>query len=440
MKKLIALTVLVSTLASAQTFKEPPLAQFAPEGGKITLEVWSWVPNLDKTAALFEKRYPNIQVKITNLGSGPATYTKLLTSLKAGSGAPDVAQIEYGFLPTFVDTGGLVDLNTLGADKVKNLFVPWTWSQSQAGSTSTWAIPQDGGPFAMMYNKTILDKYSVKVPTTWTEYAAAAEKLSKASGGKVKMGNFYATYAPWFMALVWADGGNFFSRSGDQWSQTFNSSSSKKVLSYWNDLIKKGYVSTLPAFTADYNNAVAKGEIATALEAAWGPNGYTTNAKNQAGQWRVADLPQWNKGGAKTTGNWGGSSNVVLKQSKTPKAAMLFAVWLNSSKEAVQANWSGATLFPVAKAGLTLLTAQEKANPGATAAFFGGQNILEPYGKAASRVNTNFQWAPWFTFANDNFNKQTDAMLKGTMTSDQALDAWQADSMKQAKNDGYNVK
>ena len=157
MKKLIALTVLVSTLASAQTFKEPPLAKFAPESGNITLQVWSWVPNLEKTAALFEKRYPNIQIKVTNLGSGPATYTKLLTSLKAGSGAPDVAQIEYGFLPTFVDTGGLVDLNTLGADKVKSLFVPWTWSQSQAGSTSTWAIPQDGGLFAIDRKSTRLN-------------------------------------------------------------------------------------------------------------------------------------------------------------------------------------------------------------------------------------------------------------------------------------------
>lgn len=440
MKKLVALTLLVSAFASAQTFKEPPLAQFVPESGKITLEVWSWVPGLEKTATLFEKRYPNIQIKVTNLGGGPATYTKLLTSLKAGSGAPDVAQIEYGFLPTFVDTGGLVDLNTLGAAKVKSLFVPWTWSQSQAGSSSVWAVPQDGGPFAMMYNKKILDQYKIKVPTTWAEFATSAEKLSKASGGKVKLGNFYSTYAPWYMALVWADGGNFFSRSGDQWNQTFNSASSKKVLSYWNDLIQKGYVSTLPAFTPEYNNAVAKGEIATALEAAWGPNGYTTNAKNQSGQWRVADLPQWTKGGKKTTGNWGGSSNVVLKQSKNPKAAMLFSVWLNGSKEAIEANWNNATLFPVATAGLKLLTANETAKPSATATFFGGQNILKPYSAAAARVNTNFQWAPWFTFANDNFNKHLDGMVKGSLTSDQALDNWQAESLRQAKNDGYNVK
>jgi multiple sugar transport system substrate-binding protein len=52
----------------------------------------------------------------------------------------------------------------------------------------------------------------------------------------------------------------------------------------------------------------------------------------------------------------------------------------------------------------------------------------------------NFQWAPWFPFANDNYNKQIDLMLKGKLTPDQALDAWQAEVMADAKKEGYTVR
>jgi multiple sugar transport system substrate-binding protein len=442
MKKLLAFSVFVLVLGStahAAEFKAPPLAQFAPETGNYPLEVWSWVPGLAETVKKFEKIYPNIKIKVTNLGGGPNTYTKLLTSIKAGSGGPDVAQIEYGFLPSFIDTGGLSDLAPMGVGKVKNLFVPWTWGQVSPDGKGVYAIPQDSGPFAMIYNKAILDKYKIKVPTTWDEYAVAAENLYKASNGQVQLGNFYSTFAPWFVALVWADGGQLFNRSGDQWSQTLNSPNAKKVLAYWDGLIKKGYIGTLPAFSADYNNAVGAGKIASAMEAAWGPNGYVDNHKaKMSGQWRVADLPQWNKVGKKGSGNWGGSSNVVMKQSKYPKAGLLFSIWLNSSQEAIEANWDISTLFTAASAGLGLPKLNDTTTT--TSKFFGGQNVVGFYTKAAKAVNPDFKWAPWFTFSNDNFNKQLDAMVKGKMTSDQALDAWQEESLKFARNEGYNVK
>jgi hypothetical protein len=41
---------------------------------------------------------------------------------------------------------------------------------------------------------------------------------------------------------------------------------------------------------------------------------------------------------------------------------------------------------------------------------------------------------------NDNYNKQIDALFTGKMTPKQALDAWQNESLKNAKDDGYNVK
>ena len=62
------------------------------------------------------------------------------------------------------------------------------------------------------------------------------------------------------------------------------------------------------------------------------------------------------------------------------------------------------------------------------------------YSEASKAVNVDFAWAPWFAFANDNYNKQIAAMISGQVTAKQALDAWQDESLKNAKNEGYEVK
>ena len=66
------------------------------------------------TVKLFEKHYPSIHITVRNVGAGTPEYTKLLTVLKAGSGAPDVVQIEFERLPEFIATGDLRDLAPWG--------------------------------------------------------------------------------------------------------------------------------------------------------------------------------------------------------------------------------------------------------------------------------------------------------------------------------------
>ncbi len=63
------------------------------EGGTITY--WTWTPSAEAQVAAFEDQYPNVDVKLVNAGTGNDHYTKLQNAIKAGSGGPDVAQIEY---------------------------------------------------------------------------------------------------------------------------------------------------------------------------------------------------------------------------------------------------------------------------------------------------------------------------------------------------------
>src|SRR6201982_2294958 len=180
-------------LKAQSTYQEPDYSKLKPENGPITLEVWTWVVGLDKAARLFEQAYPDIKVHVNNVGGGPAEYQKLQTAIKAGSGGPDVAQIEYDFLPSFIVTDGITDISKYGVSDLKSFFVPWTWGQVCPDGKTVYAIPQDTGPMALLYNKKIFDQYGLTVPTTWDEFAQQAEKLAQGSGGKVKMANFYTT-------------------------------------------------------------------------------------------------------------------------------------------------------------------------------------------------------------------------------------------------------
>ena len=132
--------------------------------GPVTLTFWSWVPNIQNQINLFEQSHPNIKIKLVNAGQGGPEYTKLRTALKAGSGAPDIVQIELQYLPTFELANGLVDLSQYGANDLKNDYVSWVWNQVSQGS-KVYAIPQDSGPMGLVYRADLFQQYHLPVPT-----------------------------------------------------------------------------------------------------------------------------------------------------------------------------------------------------------------------------------------------------------------------------------
>ncbi len=55
---------------------------------KVELTYWAWAPNLDKVVDLWNQKNPNIHVTVNKQDGGDPAVTKLLTAVKAGSGAP----------------------------------------------------------------------------------------------------------------------------------------------------------------------------------------------------------------------------------------------------------------------------------------------------------------------------------------------------------------
>ena len=74
------------------------------------LTFWTWLPDIQNEVDLFEEAYPAISVTVENVGQGAAHYQQLRTALQAGEGAPDVAQMEFQYIPSFTITKSLLDM------------------------------------------------------------------------------------------------------------------------------------------------------------------------------------------------------------------------------------------------------------------------------------------------------------------------------------------
>ncbi|MEE1759795.1 ABC transporter substrate-binding protein [Streptomyces sp. SP18BB07] len=398
------------------------------------LTFWTWVPNIAKEIALFEKKYPAVKIKVVNAGQGTPQYTKLRTALKAGSGAPDMVQMEYQAIPTFTITDSLLDLRPYGAAELKDRFVDWTWGQVSSAKGEVWAIPQDTGPMGLLYRKDIFDRHGIEVPGTWDEFAEAARKLHKADPD-VYLTNLAANQPAAWHGLLWQAGAKPYATSGkSDITISVDDAVSEKLGAYWGGLAKEGVISTDPDFTDGWYAGLNKGKYATWITAAWGPAFLSGSAKATAGKWRAAPLPQWDAA-QPNAGNWGGSTTAVIRSTKNPIAAAVFAQFLNSDPATAKMFATEQFFFPATKA---LLADQEFVSDAPP--FYGGQKVNQVFADVSATVDPSFQWPPFLDQAATDWTETVGKSLADRSDTVAALGRWQSRMTTYAKNQGFTVK
>ncbi|MEH1125383.1 ABC transporter substrate-binding protein [Micromonospora sp. CPCC 206061] len=404
----------------------------APSTGQVTLNFTSWIPGIEEVVKVWNDKNPNIQVKVqTGPNGNGGTYQNFFNQLKAGN-APDLGQIEYDTLPSFRVQDGLANLAACDiVTGAQDKFVEWTWNQvTFGGQDSVYGIPQDAGPMALFYRADLFKQQGIAVPTTWAEYAAAAEKV-KTAGGYIT--NFSQSDVNQFAGLAWQAGGRWFGNDGSQWTVDFSDAKTTQVADYWQDLISRKLVSTVPPWTTEWDNAYNTGQAWTWVSAVWGANSIATGAPTTSGKWAVAPMPQWNAGD-KAAGNWGGSSTAVFKTSKHPYEAAQFALWLNTSDEALTLLNQKANLYPASKSGATL--------PALTTGvdFYGGQKIYEVFAEASTQVSPDFVWGPLMTKTYSDAADGFKAAVSGQGTLSEALKSAQSSTIQAMKSQAIPVK
>jgi multiple sugar transport system substrate-binding protein len=399
--------------------------------GKVNLTYWSWAPNMDKVVAGWNATHPDIQVTVNKQDGGDAAVTKLLTAIKAGSGAPDIMQAEYQKIPTLVSANAIADIAAQSAS-VKAKFPDSAWNSVTLGSEAVYGVPQDSGPMMFFYRTDIFAKLGVTVPTTWDEYAATARKIHKADPKKY-LGTFSAADPGWFSGLSQQAGASWWGVQGDAWTVAINDAATQKVAAYWGGLVQEGAVSNTPMYTPDWNAALNDGTQVGWLGAVWGPGVLEGNAASTKGKWKAAPLPQWDPA-KPADGNWGGSATSVTTQSKHKAQAAQFINWLNTDPAALKALVTDANVYPASTdATSTALTSPP--------AFFADQPDFYTIAAEAGKVTNPFTYGPNVNVAysayNDAFAKAAESKQASAFTA--ALATMQETTTTDMKNSGFKI-
>ena len=398
-----------------------------------TLTFWTWVPGIQKEIDLFEKKYPKVKVKLVNVGQGAAHYQKMRAAIQSGQGAPDVAQVEFQHVPSFTLGGNLLDISPYVAPELSAQYPDWVWSQVSRGDV-VYSIPQDTGPTGLLYREDLLKAANIEPPKTWDEFATASVKYHQQNPDSY-FSNFAQNEAFWYVALVWQTGARPFSFDGEKTVKIdLASEQSKQVAKYWGDLLAKDAASVDPDFADTWYQGLANGKYATWPTAAWGPIFLQGTAKKTSGKWRATDLPQWDLS-KPTAGNWGGSTDAVLKSSQNPIAAAQLALFINTDPESAMLLASEPQfLFPASN---TILNDPEFADQ--ESEFYGGQKVNAKFTEISKTVSPDFEWLPIMDFVVASYTETLAKSIAAKADLLPGLQAWQDQVSTYAKDQGFTV-
>lgn len=397
--------------------------------GPVTLEFWGWAPGYEKSVELFNAAHPGIQVTYSKISPGSkGGYTKMLNAVKAGN-APCVGSVGFETLPTFAAAGALQDATDAAAPYAKE-YASWAFAQSGVAG-HTYGLPVDIAPMALIYRKDLFAKYGITTaPRTWDEYAADAAIIHAADP------NAYITYfgndAYNFAGLAWQAGAKWFATSGDKWTVHLDDPATKKVTAFWQGLIDKKLVKTVPSFDTALYKGMGEGTILSDVNAVWDTPILADSVKQTAGNWAVAPMPVWDAA-APAAGNAGGTPNAVLKGCKHVKEAVEFAHWFGTDQASVSNLIKATGIYPAALTGLD--------NPALTEPdpFYGGQKIFDVFKDSATHVDPNFHWGPVMTKTSGALGDGLGKAGTGSTTLDAALADTQAQTLAEMKTQGMEA-
>lgn len=394
----------------------------------VEITFWSSIVNMGPVVDAFNDEHPTIKVTFEEIPSGAAGgYAKLSAALSAGN-APDVATIEYPNLADYASQGQLTAASDISDD---DLLAPYSEGIGDLVSFGgkTWAMPYDAPPMVYYYRADLFEQAGIDgPPATWEEYADAA-RAYKETFPDSYIGAFYPNDSTMFAGLAWQNGADWFSTGDDAWKVSIDDPASQEVAEFWQELVDEDLVKVEQVFSDEWSSDLASSTIASTIGASWSTSGIIARTADQAGDWRVAQLPGY---GTDATALLGGSTFAVTKDSDSPEAALELARWLTTSPEAVTARGE------VGSAVLADPALTDLARENFPLDHFGGQEVYDVFDEAAASVVPGWAWGPTMTSTSTSLGDEFAKVTSGT-TLGQALETVQKSTVADLTKAGLAV-
>lgn len=396
--------------------------------GPVTLEYWSWAPNIEKIVDVWNQANPDIQVEVNTSTGGAEIVAKLSAAKQAGT-LPDLSNTTYENLPNLITSEIASDVTSIMGDREAETAGP-AWELTTFDEVN-YAVPQGTAPMFLYYRTDIFEANGLTAPTTWDEYADAARALHAADPTKY-LATFPANDAQLFAGLSQQAGAEWWSQEDGTWTVAIDDPASQKVADYWQGLVDDGSLATFKTFTPEWQAALADGTLASWLGAVWTPPLLQNNAPDTIGKWAAVPIPQWTPSDP-SSGVLGGSGTIVTTGSDHPEQAKEFALWLNTSTEALEAYIEYASIWPASLAGRELPELQ------AAPALLPEQTDFYATADEIDQITASVTWGPNVSVAYDAFNNAFSAAVNEKGSFAEALASVQDATVADLEKSGYDV-
>lgn len=344
MKRIILVTILMVSMvglvfgAGAAETAKPAAAAKASE-----ISFWTFqdlhLAFYQKMAKLWNEQNPDRRINfLGEVLPYEDMHTKLLVSLQAGTGAPDIVDIEIAKYPNFLKGDiQLAPLNDV-IDPVRDKFVPARLDiYSKDGKN--YGLPFHVGASVIYYNMDILkaagvDPYQIK---TWDDYMAAGKQV-KAKTGK-PMTTLEVTEHWSFWPLVAQQGSDFLDKDGNV---ILDNAINVKTLQFLKDMMNSGVAIATPGgfhHAEEYYGFMNDGGAASIWMPMWYMNRFTDYMPDLKGKILILPMPSWTVGGSRSAG-MGGTGTSVTLQARDQKLAKDFLMFAKGSREGNLLIWT----------------------------------------------------------------------------------------------------
>ncbi|HCS38398.1 MAG TPA: ABC transporter substrate-binding protein [Anaerolineaceae bacterium] len=330
---------------------EAPEATTVAAGEPVELEMWSFIQqHLDyfvEMSAIWNETHPDKPVTIVPVFYDWASlHDKLYAAQMAGEGVPDIADVEMGKWPMFMNGEvQFLDLNPYITEYAQDLVTPILDMVSKDGNL--YAAPSHVGATVMYYNTELLEAAGIDYTTikTWDDFEAAMKTYKEATGNYMYYCETYGAYQ--YTILMSELGATLIDEKG---MPTLNGPEALKSVELINKWVNDDLLAFIPTGNADTIDggraAVYNGDVAAVAYPLWYMNRFTDEMPDLAGKIAIAPLPVFDDNSYKSVG-LGGTGTTVDKNSENAELAAEFVVWAKLSPEGSAGLWKLLGFDPV---------------------------------------------------------------------------------------------
>jgi len=350
----------------------------AAEAAPLTVAAFPLVDVIAKDLLKgWAQRHPGVRTQVISRQYDDH-HTAMTTALSTSGHLPDVIALETSYLSRFSLGAGLEDLSApaFGAERFKDLFVPFAIDTARNRQGAIVAMPGDIGPGSLFYRADLLTQAGLKesdLTASWDSYVEAGRQL------KVRTGAYLIGDVRLLKDIVVRAGtptgeGYFFDNQG---RPQVTSPRFLRAFALAKKVRQQGLDARVEVWFNDWAEMLKRGRLATEISGGW-MAGQMANwvAPSTAGKWRVAQLPE------NTYCSYGGTYYAIPRRSAPEKKHLAWQLVqeLTLDRQRQLDAFRSQDAFPA------LLAAQDDPFFDEPVPFLGGQHARQLWRDAARRI------------------------------------------------------